>query len=66
MILTVDLDPNLFESAMALATPDTKPCDLLNTSLQAFIRSETTRQLTALGGQAPEIQLVLRRAESDT
>ncbi len=66
MRTTLTIDDDLFAKAMALAQPGTEKSELIRECVKAFIQRQTARRLAALGGEAPEIELVTRRREEAT
>ncbi len=60
MRTTLTIDDDLFAKAMALAQPGTEKSELVRECVKAFIQRQTARRLAALGGEAPEIELVTR------
>ncbi len=63
MRTTLTIDDQLFAKAVALADPGLDKSELIRECVKAFIQRQTARRLAALGGQAPEIELVARRRE---
>ncbi len=63
MRTTLTIDDQLFAKAAALAPSGTEKSELIRECVKAFIQLQTARRLAALGGQAPEIELVPRRRE---
>jgi Arc/MetJ family transcription regulator len=63
---TLTIDDQLFAKAVLLAEPGIEKSELLRECIKAFIQRQTARRLAALGGQAPEIELVPRRREDVT
>lgn len=63
MRTTLTIDDQLFAKAVALADPGLEKSELIRECVKAFIQRQTARRLAALGGQAPEIELVARRRE---
>lgn len=63
MRTTLTIDDELFAKAVSLAEPGMERSDLLKECVKAFIQRQTARRLAALGGQAPDIELVPRRRE---
>ncbi len=66
MRTTLTIDDQLFAKAMSLAQPQMEKSELIRECVKAFIQQQTARRLAALGGQAPEIELVARRREETT
>ena len=63
MRTTVTIDDELFAKALALAEPGIEKSELLKECVRAFIQRQAARRLAALGGQAPDVELVPRRRE---
>ena len=63
MRTTLTIDDALFAKAVALAEPGIEKSELIRECVKAFIQRQTARRLAALGGQAPDIELVPRRRE---
>ncbi|MEO7160095.1 MAG: type II toxin-antitoxin system VapB family antitoxin [Polaromonas sp.] len=63
MRTTLTIDDELFAKAVALAEPGVEKSELIRECVKAFIQRQTARRLAALGGQAPDIELVPRRRE---
>lgn len=63
MRTTLTIEDHLFAKAVALAEPGIEKSALLRECVKAFIQMQTARRLAALGGQAPDIELVPRRRE---
>ena len=66
MRTTLTIDDQLFAKAVALADPGLEKSELIRECVKAFIQRQTARRLAALGGQAPEIELVARRREESS
>lgn len=63
MRTTLTIDDELFAKAVSLAEPGIEKSELIRDCVKAFIQRQTARRLAALGGQAPDIELVPRRHE---
>jgi Arc/MetJ family transcription regulator len=63
MRTTLTIDDQLFAKAVALAEPGVEKSELLRECVKAFIQRQTARRLAALGGQAPDMELVPRRRD---
>jgi Arc/MetJ family transcription regulator len=63
MRTTLTIDDELFAKAVSLAQPGIEKSELIRECVKAFIQRQTARRLAALGGQAPDIELVPRRRE---
>lgn len=66
MRTTLTIDDHLFAQAISLAEPGMERSELIRECVKAFIQRQTARRLAALGGKAPEIDLVSRRREEAT
>ena len=66
MRTTLTIDDQLFAKAVALADPGLEKSELIRECVKAFIQRQTARRLAALGGQAPEIELVPRQREGQS
>lgn len=63
MRTTLTIDDRLYAKAVSLAEPGMEKSELLKECVKAFIQRQTARRLAALGGQAPDMELVPRRRE---
>ena len=63
MRTTLTIDDELFAKAVQLAEPGIEKSELLRECVKAFIQREAARRLAAMGGQAPDVELVPRRRE---
>lgn len=63
MRTTITIDDPLFEKAISLVEPGMEKSELIRECVKAFIQRQTARRLAALGGQAPDVELVPRRRE---
>ena len=63
MRTTLTIDDQLYAKAVSLAEPGMEKSELLKECVKAFIQRQTARRLAALGGQAPDMELVPRRRE---
>ena len=63
MRTTLTIDDQLFAKAVALAEPGLEKSELIRECVKAFIQRQSARRLAALGGKAPDIELVPRRRE---
>ncbi len=66
MRTTLTIDDQLFAKAVALAEPGSEKSELIRDCVKAFIQRQTARRLAALGGQAPDVELVPSRPEDTT
>jgi Arc/MetJ family transcription regulator len=60
---TLTIDDQLLAKAVLLAAPGIEKSELFRECVKAFIQRQTARRLAALGGQAPDMELVPRRRE---
>lgn len=63
MRTTLTIDDQLFAKAVLLAEPGIEKAELIRECVKAFIQQQTARRLAAMGGLAPDIELVPRRRE---
>jgi len=63
MRITLTIDDELFDKAVALAEPGMAKSQLLKVCVQAFIQRQAGRRLAALGGQAADVELAPRGPE---
>jgi len=61
MRTTVTIDGALFDSAVEAADPGTDTADLIREAIKVFARVQPGKRLVALGGKAPEMNVVPRR-----
>ena len=66
MRTTLTIDDELFAKAASLAEPGIEKSELIRECVKAFIQRQTARRLAALGGQAPDVELVARRRDEAT
>ncbi|BDT68247.1 antitoxin VapB32 [Comamonadaceae bacterium OS-1] len=64
MRITVTIDNKLYAQAMELLPGPMKPSELVSRALMAWIRAENAKHLVAMGGQAPNMTDIPRRAPS--
>lgn len=62
MRTTVTVDDTLYTRALELAEPGMAPADLFRAALETFVRVQAGARLAALGGHAPNMPDVPRRA----
>ncbi|KVM84623.1 DUF2191 domain-containing protein [Burkholderia stagnalis] len=62
MRTTVTVDDTLYARALELADPGMPPADLFRAALETFVRVQAGQRLAALGGRAPDMADVPRRA----
>lgn len=65
MRTTLTIDDHLFAKAVSLAEPGIEKSELIRECVKAFIQRQTARRLAALGGQAPDIELIPRRRDEE-
>lgn len=61
MRTTVTLDDSLYQQALELAAPGMDKAELFREALRTFVRVQSAKRLTALGGKAPQMPDILRR-----
>jgi len=59
MRTTITIEDELYEEAQRMVNTR-KPSQLINMGLQALIKQEKAKRLTALGGSMPEFKTPLR------
>ena len=64
MRTTVTIDDVLYEKALSVADADMDKSDLFREAIKTFIRVQSAKRLAALGGQAPDMPSIPRRAET--
>ncbi|NSX15887.1 MULTISPECIES: type II toxin-antitoxin system VapB family antitoxin [Cupriavidus] len=62
MRTTVTIDDALYEQALEMADPGMDKSDLFREAIKTFVRVQAAKRLAALGGAAPDMQDVPRRA----
>ncbi len=62
MRTTVTIDDALYEKALEMADPDMDKADLFREAIKTFVRVQAARRLASLGGAAPDMAVVPRRA----
>lgn len=55
MRITITIDDQLYAQALAWLPDPMPPSELVRQALMAWIRSESTKHLVAMGGQAPNM-----------
>lgn len=66
MRTTVTIDDALYEQALQLADPELEKADLFREAIRVFIRVQSAKRLAALGGEAPQMADIPRRAAEST
>ncbi|RZT10282.1 antitoxin of type II TA system, VapB [Duganella sp. CF402] len=61
MKMTVTIDDDLYEEALAMADPAMDRADLFREAIKTFIRVQAGKRLAALGGTAPDMPKIPRR-----
>jgi Arc/MetJ family transcription regulator len=62
MRTTITIDDALYQKALDLADSKLDTADLFREAINTFIRVQAGKRLAALGGQAPQMAEVPRRA----
>jgi len=65
MRTTVTIEDALYERALAVAEPDMDKADLFREAVKTFVRVQASKRLAALGGTAPSMDAIPRRAEPE-
>ncbi len=63
MRTTITIDDALVQKALDLADAKLDTADLIREAINTFIRIQASKRLAALGGRAPEMPDIPRRAE---
>ncbi len=61
MRITVTIDDELFNKAIAVADPSMDKSDLFREAIKTFVQVRVAQRLTLLGGTMPEVAGVPRR-----
>lgn len=61
MRTTVTIEDALYEQALRVADPSMDKTDLFTEAIKTFVRIQTAKRLSALGGVAPEMKEIPRR-----
>jgi Arc/MetJ family transcription regulator len=64
MRTTITIDDALFQKALELADAKLDTADLIREAINTFIRVQAGKRLAALGGRAPNMADVPRRADA--
>lgn len=62
MRTTVTIDDALYEKALEMADPEMDKADLFREAIKTFVRVQAARRLASLGGTAPDMPDIPRRA----
>lgn len=62
MRTTVTIDDELYNKALEAADPAMNKCELFREALKTFIRVRAAQRLAALGGAAPDMANISKRA----
>ena len=62
MRTTITIEDTLYQKALDLADPKMDKADLFREAIKTFVRVQAGKRLAALGGLAPEMADVPRRA----
>lgn len=62
MRTTVTIDDALYEKALEMADPEMDKADLFREAIKTFVRVRAARRLASLGGAAPDMANITRRA----
>lgn len=62
MRTTVTIDDALYEKALEMADPEMDKADLFREAIKTFVRVQAARRLASLGGAAPDMANIPRRA----
>lgn len=67
MRTTVTIDDELYQQALEVADPEMDKTDVFREAMKVFVRVQTGKRLSALGGKAQRMKAIpRRRSQSDT
>lgn len=66
MRTTVTIDDALYERALEMADPEMDKADLFREAVKTFVQVQAARRLASLGGAAPDMPDIPRRASPRT
>jgi Arc/MetJ family transcription regulator len=58
---TITVDDELYQQALEVADPGMDKADLFREAMRVFVRVQTAKRLSALGGKAPKMVAMPRR-----
>jgi Arc/MetJ family transcription regulator len=58
---TITIDDELYQRALEVADPGMDKANLFREAMRVFVRVQAAKRLSALGGQAPKMKMILRR-----
>jgi Arc/MetJ family transcription regulator len=58
---TVTIDDELYQRALEVADPGIDKADLFREAMKVFVRVQSGKRLSALGGRAPKMKPIPRR-----
>lgn len=61
MRTTVTIDDALYEQAIEMADPDMDKANIFREAMKTFVRVQAAKRLAALGGKAPDMDVIPRR-----
>lgn len=64
MHTTVTIDDALYQRALELSDPQMDQVDVLREAVMTYVRLQTGKRLSALGGSAPDMQGVPRARQT--
>lgn len=64
MRTTVTIDEELYQQALDMADPGMDKAELFREAIKMFVRVRAAKRLAALGGSAPDMQVISRRPEN--
>lgn len=62
MRTTVTIDDALYEQAIEMADPDMDKANIFREAMKTFVRVQAAKRLAALGGKAPNMDVIPRRS----
>ena len=61
MRITLTIDDQLYQQALAMADPGVGKADLFREAMRTYVRVQAAKRLASLGGAAPDMQDIPRR-----
>lgn len=65
MRITLTIDDQLYQQALAMADPGVGKADLFREAMRTYVRVQAAKRLASLGGAAPDMQDIPWRVGSD-
>ncbi|MDF1637842.1 type II toxin-antitoxin system VapB family antitoxin [Alcanivorax jadensis] len=65
MRITLTIDDELYQQALATGGPDVGKADLFREAMRTYVRVQAAKRLASLGGAAPDMRDIPRHGGSD-